>query len=530
MGVIARQSIKGALANYIGVAIGFFTTFFVLTDCLTQEEIGLTRVMVDAAMLFSGIAQLGTNASIIRFFPFFKDSDADGDADVPSSTGASDSVGGPRGKNHGIFGWSVLIPFIGFTIFALLFFLFKDNIVELYSDKSPLIADYCYLLLPLTFFSLYLTVFETNANVLLHIVVPKIVRECGIRVFNLVCYLLYGHGVISLDTFVLLFCASYGIAMLINFFYLISLGKVSFRIDWNFINRERIKEIILYTLFMTVTVLAGNIPLINTLFLGAQTGLALTGVYTIAFYIANIVEVPYRSLGAISRPLIAQAVRDDNWSEVNRLGKQVSLHQFLVSSLIFFFIWINLRALFAVIPHGAEYIAGMGVVFLLGLAKITNSSLSIGIDILNYSKLYPFSLVFIALLTLSAILLNQFLIPMWSINGSASATLFSYVIYFICLLIFLQKRLKINLFSGKHFVVLAMMIGLFAIGMAWDPLVLPLLEGIGFSVLVTALINAIVKSLVMLAISILVLRKLHVSKDVDKILDIRGKLRGVKGQ
>ena len=72
MGVIARQSIKGAMANYLGVAIGFFVSFFILTRYLTQEEIGLTRVMVDAALLFSSLAQLGTNASIVRFFPWFK--------------------------------------------------------------------------------------------------------------------------------------------------------------------------------------------------------------------------------------------------------------------------------------------------------------------------------------------------------------------------------------------------------------------------------------------------------------------------
>ena len=71
MGIIAKQSIKGALANYLGVLIGAFTTFFVVTDLLTQEEIGLTRVMVDAAMLFAGLAQLGTNASILRFYPHF---------------------------------------------------------------------------------------------------------------------------------------------------------------------------------------------------------------------------------------------------------------------------------------------------------------------------------------------------------------------------------------------------------------------------------------------------------------------------
>ena len=490
MGVIARQSIKGALANYIGVAIGFFTTFFVLTDCLSQEEIGLTRVMVDAAMLFAGIAQLGTNASIIRFFPFFKSSDE---------------------KNHGIFGWSILIPFIGFTLFALLFLIFKDRIVDLYSAKSPLIANYCYLLLPLTFFALYLTVFETNASVLLHIAVPKIVREVVIRLFNLVCYLLYGNGVISLDLFVILFCASYGIAMLINFFYLLSLGKISFRIDWGFINRDRLKEIILYTLFMTATVLAGNIPLLNSLFLGAQTGLALTGVYTIAFYIANIVEVPYRSLGAISRPMIAQAVRDDNWKEVNRLGKQVSLHQFLVSSLIFFLIWINLQPLFALIPHGEEYVGGIGVVFFLGLAKIVNSSLSIGTDILNYSKHYPFSLIFIAMLTILAIVFNHLLIPLWNINGAACATLFSYVIYFICLLLFIGFRLKVNVFSGKHLYVLCLVLLFFALNYVWSWLVTPIMGN-------HLLVDAAAKTLVLGSLFVIVLYALNISPSANSII------------
>lgn len=494
VGVIARQSIRGALANYLGVAIGFVTTFFVLTDCLTQEEIGLTRVMVDAAMLFSGLAQLGTNASIIRFFPFFKSDD---------------------GKNHGIFGWSILIPFIGFTLFTLLFFIFKQDIIDVYSQKSPLIANYAYLLLPLTFFALYLTVFETNASVLLRITVPRLVREVGIRVFNLVCYLLYGHGLISLDTFVLLFCLSYGVAMLINFFYLLSLGKISFRIDWKFINRDRLKQIVLYTLFMTATVLAGNIPLINSLFLGAQTGLALTGVYTIAFYIANIVEVPYRSLGAISRPMIAQAVRDNNWGEVNRLGRQVSLHQFLVSSLIFFFIWINLRELFAVIPHGLEYVGGMDVVFFLGLAKIVNSSLSIGTDILNYSRHYPFSLLFITLLTASAIILNNLLIPLWSINGSACATLFAYVIYFSCLLVFLWRRLRVGLFCRKHLVVLAMMLALFVVGRLWDVAVLPLLTPLRLPFIAIALLNAVTKTVVFLVVSVIVVYKLNISNDIN---------------
>ena len=505
MGVIARQSIRGAIANYVGVVIGFFTTFFVLTDCLTQEEIGLTRVMVDAAMLFSGLAQLGTNASIIRFFPFFKSDD---------------------NTNHGIFGWSVLVPFVGFTLFAILFFCFKSTIVEVYSQKSPLFANYVYLLLPLTFFALYLTVFETNASVLMHITVPKTVREVGIRVFNLVCYLLYGRGIISLDTFVLLFCMSYGVAMMINFFYLLSLGKISFKIDWRFMDKGRVKEMLMYTFFMTATVLAGNIPLINSLFLGAKSGLALTGVYTIAFYIANIVEVPYRSLGAISAPVISQAVRNGDWNEVNRVGQKVSLHQLLVSSLIFFFIWINLEPLFMVIPHGAEYAGGMGVVFLLGLAKIVNSSLSISTNILNYSSYYPASLLFIALLTLSAIVFNQWLIPVWSINGAACATLFSYLLYFALVLGFVWQRLKVSVFSRKQIFVFVLIIALFALNALFNG-VMDLLGGVHASLTGTLAI-AVVRTLFFCAVVYVAVRRMHVSPEVDELLD-RFRLRVRRG-
>ena len=109
MGIIAKQSIKGALANYLGVLIGAVTTFFVVTDLLTQEEIGLTRVMVDAAMLFAGLAQLGTNASILRFYPRFKD---------------------PEHRDHGFFGWTLVLPLIGFAIIATLFFIFKSGSSE----------------------------------------------------------------------------------------------------------------------------------------------------------------------------------------------------------------------------------------------------------------------------------------------------------------------------------------------------------------------------------------------------------------
>ena len=96
MGQIAKQSFRGTVVTYLGVAIGFVTTFFVITRFLSAEEIGLARVLIDAAVLFVGLAQLGTNASIVRFFPYFC---ADGTKNNEVSQ-----------LNHGFFFWTIVVP------------------------------------------------------------------------------------------------------------------------------------------------------------------------------------------------------------------------------------------------------------------------------------------------------------------------------------------------------------------------------------------------------------------------------------
>ncbi len=513
MGVIARQSIKGALANYLGVAIGFVITFFVLTRYLTEEEVGLTRVMVDAAMLFSCLAQVGTNASIVRFFPHFK-----------SREGLT--------LHHGFFGLAMLLPLAGFALVGGALLVFHDPLVAAYSVKSPLVADYFYLLPMLTFFALYTTVFETGASVLMRITVPKMVREVGIRVFNLAAYLLYGYGLVSLDGFVWLFCGSYALAMLLNFFYLIKIARAErpgvplFKVDWSFLTRERVSEIGRYTLFMTATVLAGNIPLVNSLFLGVKAGAALTGVYAIASYVANVVEVPYRSLGAISRPVVATAVKEGDWAEVNRLGQQVSLHQLLVSLTILFVIWINLDTLYAFIPNGASYAGGAGVVLVLGLAKVVNSSFSVGTDVLNYSRHYAKALLFIALLTASALGLNAWLIGLWGIDGSAAATLFSYFLYFGCLLTFLHCKLGVSLFSAGQLKTLALMAVVVVLGLVWKAFVTPMLAGAGSTVGLLA--NALLKTAVLTTLLLGGAYAWRVSPTLNGMLSLR--LNGLKSK
>ena len=202
-----------------------------------------------------------------------------------------------------------------------------------------------------------------------------------------------------------------------------------------------------------------------------------------------------KCLIARSEPSRAPSVKEENWTEAGRLMQQVSLHQLLVSLTIFYLIWINLPTLYGLIPNGDSYVRGTGVVLLLGLAKVTNSSLSIATDLLNYSRHYPWSLVFIAILTASVVLMNSWFISLWGIDGSAAATLLGYVVYFAGLLSFVWCRMRVSLFSVGQAKVLALMAMAFVLNHLWTMWINPVLTSSGS--ILALLLDAVAKTLVL---------------------------------
>lgn len=499
MGVVVRQTIKGTIMNYIGVLVGFITTFFIVTKYLTPEEVGLTRVLVDASILLSSLAQLGTSTSAMRYYPYFKDE---------------------KEKDHGFFGWSVIIPFVGFIVFTALFFVFKTPIENYFSQNSELFVDYIYFVIPMAFFMMYLLVFETNSNLLMRIVVPKFIREVGIRLMTLIVYLLYAFDVINLDGMVVSLCLTYGIATLLNIIYLFTLKKISFKIQPSYISKWLRKDFIFYTLFLIISSLASNlVPVLNTFFVSGKLGLAVAGINTIAVYIANMVEIPYRSLAAISRPQISQSMKDNNVMEVNVLIQNVSLHQFIASSFIFFLIWINIDLLYTLIPNGNVYDEAKFVVFILAIVKIINTSLNVGATVLSYSKYYYYSLLFTIILTVSTIIMNIKLIPIWGIEGAAIASLISYLIYYTFLLTFVNWRVKVTPFSLKEFYTLLIIVSLFVI----DWLLQTYISGYvisSFKILIVGqILDSVLRTSLLAILGIVSIYKLRISKQVNDIID-----------
>ena len=507
MGIVARQSIKGTIATYIGVAVGIVTTFFIQTKALQPEQIGLIDVLLQCSLLFSGLAQLGTSSSAMRYYPFFKDE---------------------QNRDHGFFGWTLVVPLIGFTLFLLAFFLFKGAIVGFFTKDAgagaELFPRYVNFVIPLAFFMLYLSVFETNSNLLLHIVLPKFVREVGLRVGTLVIYLLYFYKAFDFDGVIVSFCVMYGLATLINIVYLLSLQRVSFKIEWHYIKSELKRDFLFYTLFMITAALAGNvIPMLSKFFVAGEAGFRLAGVFTIATNIAALVEMPYRSLGAISRPHISEAMAKQNVKLANKLCKAVALHQFIAGTFVFFLIWINIDFIFDLLPNGNIYRLGKWAVLILSMSRLVYSTLGVTTTVLSYSKYYYYSLIFTILLAGMSVGLNLWLVPKWDINGGALANVMSYLVYFILLIAFINWKIGVQPMSKKLLPVAAVILALFLLNWLWTSALTPLLLKPFEKSIFGSVLDAVLKTVLFLSLGMTAIYKLKVSQSVNDLID-----KGVK--
>ncbi|MDR1973633.1 MAG: oligosaccharide flippase family protein [Bacteroidales bacterium] len=430
MGVVLRQSIKGTIVTYTGAFIGFVNTLFIFTHFLTPEEIGLQRIIIEAGMMLATLSQLGVPNLGVRFFPHFKSAD---------------------GKNNGFLLYLIFLPLLGMLFFFTLFILLKAPVSTYFAENSELFVNYYYYILPLAVAIVYQAIFSTYANVLMRIVVPRFITEIGVRVFLLVGVLLYSFDMINLNGFVLSIVLTYLLAAIINFIYLFTIGKVSFKRTKGFVTAKMRKEMILYSLYLLAAVLMSILSLkIDVFMVSAKIGLASTAIYSIAYYMAVIIEMPSRSTISIISPIISNSIKENNWKDVKDNYRKVSSLQYFMGIMIFILLWINVDNIFHFIPNGEFYEEGKYVILFIGLGKLVEMLFSMSGTILSYSSKYRYTLLFTFFYGVMIISTNNWLIPIYGVTGAALATFGSIFVFRLVYIFFVWGTLKVHPFSWSH--------------------------------------------------------------------------------
>ena len=97
-----------------------------------------------------------------------------------------------------------------------------------------------------------------------------------------------------------------------------------------------------------------------------------------------------------------------------------------------------------------EYLKGLNVIYIISLSAIFNLYTGTNNAIIYNSKNYVFGSVLLVFIMLLALLLNEYLIPIWGMEGAASATALSGFIFNLCKYLFIRYKFNLQPYDLRN--------------------------------------------------------------------------------
>jgi O-antigen/teichoic acid export membrane protein len=427
MGVVIRQSIFTSLISYLGVIIGYINLLYLYPKFLDVEQIGLLRTLQDAAILFVPFAQLGLAQSITRFFPHFNKNDESKSAFITLI---------------------LILSLIAFGIFWIAFTFAQPMIIGFFEEQAGAIAAYLHLVLLLTFLLLVTTLVETYSRSLFKVAFPGLLRDVVIRLLQGILVSMYFIKTISFHQFLVMNVLIYAFTLSVLVINLSISGHLKLRVNFSYLRIEKVKELLQFsTLSFVGTSSLIIIGKVDSLMVAGLLGFASNAVYTTAFYMATVIEIPKRAILQTTMPLISEAFEKNNLGDIDTIYKKVAVNQLIIGALLLIGVWANLHNIYALVPKGEIFEAGAYVVILIGLAKLIDMLFGPSSEIIVLSRYYAFNIVVVLILAFAVIGLNLWLIPRYGITGAAIGSVAAMFLFNSVKCLFIYWKFRIQPFS-----------------------------------------------------------------------------------
>ena len=211
------------------------------------------------------------------------------------------------------------------------------------------------------------------------------------------------------------------------------------------------------------TVIASIAATIDSFIIAKFQGLAVLGVLGLAQYAANLIQVPQRSIQAISAGVLSRAWKDKDINEIKRIYKRSCINLLIMALFIFGNLWLNVADGMRVLHIQKEYEAGLGTIFILGMVRIIDAGTGLNAMVINTSTYWRFDFISGVILLAFRLPLTYYLIMHYGIIGSAFAELFAYGLYNFIRFEFLRRKFKMQPFDSKTILALGVAAGAFGI-------------------------------------------------------------------
>lgn len=484
MGLIQRDAIRMTIITYLGVVIGYVNKVLLFTNILSTEQVGLANLLVSVATLYASLSAFGANSITLRFFPFFRSREK---------------------EHHGFLFMGMLLISIGFLFMTLLFFIFKQPIVNYYSAKSPLLLEYYLYLVPLGLSAVFYNFFESYLRSLYKNVVPTFVYEVVLRLLITISVVIYALGWVGFETFVLVYVIANSLPAVILLLYTAFLKQLFIRPQISRLGKRIGGIILVYGLFAFANGASGMVlNVLDALMVAGEIGMKETGIFTTMIYVASVLLVPNRAIGKVVSPLIADCWKSKDMERMESIYKKVTAANLVSGLLLFMLLWVNIDSLFAFM--GKDFREGKYVFLYIALARLFDMYTGLNGLILSTSRKFRYDFLFTVFLVVITIVINKLLIPYMGMEGAAVGTCIAIVLYNLFRTLFVKAVYKMHPFEWKH--VPVMVIGAVTI---WIAMLIPVIDNL--------IIDMVVRSAVVTVLFILPVYFLKILPEMNRIIE-----------
>jgi O-antigen/teichoic acid export membrane protein len=256
----------------------------------------------------------------------------------------------------------------------------------------------------------------------------------------------------NFDLFIKLFSLLYAISFLALLIYLIRIREFHLVSEISRVTKKfRKKMLTLMAYVYGGSLVSVGAQSVDFLAIASFRGLQYGAVFDFSSYLANVIQVPQRSLVSISIPVLSRAWKDKDMETIERVYKRSSLNLLLISIFLFSIIWINYDNAVAALGLNAIYEEGKWVVFLLAMKNIIDMGTGVNGQIIGTSTHWRFDFFSGIILLILAVPLNIILVKEYGIIGSAVSNFTAYFIYNTIRIVFLKKKFNLLPFTQKTF-------------------------------------------------------------------------------
>ena len=416
MGIVAKQTFLNVIIICIAFAIGGFNTLVFYPLFLSAEDYGLVVFLLATSNLLMPLIGFGVHQTIIRFFSSYNTKD----------------------EQQKFMSSVILLPLFIALVVGGIGVVFYHSISAALSIQNPVIASYTWVIFAVAVATAYFEVFYAWARVQLQSVAGNALKEIFPRLYLFLLLMALYLFDLSFHCFIVALVSGYYLRLLL----MIILANRFYPLRIRLFFPSDISSILTYSFTIFLAGSAGSLIIdIDKFMIPQLEEIKQTAFYAVAIFAATIVEVPARAMWQILNPLVATAVNENNFKEVNRLYRRSALNLVVVSGWFFLLINLNSEALFSLLPNEG-YQKATFVVLYISLAKLITMIFGCGGAIISNSSFYQISLVFSVVMALGVSILNLVWIPLYGIDGAALATLVVVGLSIAVKVMYLQFKIK----------------------------------------------------------------------------------------